>query len=223
MDHNTENLNIYINQILNELKKHYGIQKSQLKYQKPYQFCIAVILSAQCTDKKVNQITPILFKEFPTIESLANAPLSQIEKIIYPTGFYKNKAKNIKEFCKVLVEKYNKKIPKTMEELLKLPGIGRKTANVILQELYQIPSGIVVDTHVKRLSNVLQLTQEKNTKKIELRLMELIPKNDWIQFSLYLINLGRTYCTAKKKYCAECILKEICKSSFYKKNKTIKY
>lgn len=217
MELKNDDLTSYINRIVNVLKQHYGIQKSQLQYKEPYQFCIAVILSAQCTDKKVNQITPILFKKFPTVESLAKAPLTQIENIIYPTGFYKNKAKNIKEFCKVLIETYNKKIPQTMEELLQLPGIGRKTANVILQELYQIPSGIVVDTHVKRLSKVLQITEETNAIKIEQRLMQLVPKEDWIQFSLYLINIGRTYCTAKKRNCTECILKEICKSSLYQK------
>ncbi len=176
-----------------------------------------MILSAQCTDEQVNKVTPELFKKFPTIESLANASLKEIEKEIYSTGFYKNKAKNIQSFSKILIEKYDKKVPSTMEELLRLPGIGRKTANVILQELYGIPSGIVVDTHVKRLSKVLGLTNQNQPNKIEQELMMILPKEYWIQFSLYLIFLGRTTCTARKRNCKECILKHICKSSTEKK------
>ncbi|MFN3605038.1 MAG: endonuclease III [Leptonema sp. (in: bacteria)] len=211
---NDEELKFYALQIFNQLKDAYGIPKSPLKYKEPYQFCISVILSAQCTDEKVNQVTPILFEKYPTIESLAKASLSKIEKIIFPTGFYKTKAKKIKEFCKILINKYNKQIPNTMDELLKLPGVGRKTANVILQELYKVPSGIVVDTHVKRLSNVLQLTKEKKPEKIEQDLMKILPKECWISFSLYLIFLGRSYCTAKKRNCSICILNQICKSAF---------
>lgn len=212
-----EDLNSYVLKIASKLNEHFGNVKSPLKYKKPYQFCIAVILSAQCTDEKVNQVTPLLFEKFPTIESLAKASLSEIEEIIYSTGFYKNKAKNIKNFCKILIEKYNSKIPSNMEELLQLPGIGRKTANVILQELYQIPSGIVVDTHVKRLVNVLQILNSKNPEKIEKELMNLLPKQYWIQFSLHLIFLGRKYCTARKKNCTECPLRDLCKSSHYHK------
>lgn len=214
-----EDINSYVLKIISKLNEHFGKVKSPLKYKEPYQFCIAVILSAQCTDQKVNQITPILFQKFPTIESLAKAPLSEIEKIIYPTGFYKNKARNIKNFCKILIEKYNSKIPNNIEELLQLPGVGRKTANVILQELYEIPSGIVVDTHVKRLVNVLQISNSKNPEKIEKELIKLLPKQYWIQFSLHLIFLGRQYCTARKRNCSECPLRDLCKSSDYNKIK----
>jgi endonuclease-3 len=204
----------YAVRIYKVLENQYGKDvHSPLKFKEPYQFCIAVILSAQCTDEQVNKVTPELFKKFPTIESLANAPVEEIENVIYSTGFYKNKAKNIQAFCKTLIEQYNGKIPQTIEELLKLPGVGRKTANVILQELYKIPSGIVVDTHVKRLSNVLGLTNQKNPEKIEQELMNLLPKKYWINFSLYLIFLGRTYCTAKKRLCTQCPLKNICISS----------
>ncbi len=209
-----EKLKEYAVLIYKILEKHYGNDvHSPLKYKYPYQFCIAVILSAQCTDEQVNRVTPHLFKKFPTIESLANAPVEEIENVIYSTGFYKNKAKNIQAFCKTLINQYNGKIPQTIEELLKLPGVGRKTANVILQELYKIPSGIVVDTHVKRLANVLGLTNQKNPEKIEQELIQILPKKYWINFSLYLIFLGRSYCTAKKRFCKECPLKNICISA----------
>ncbi len=203
--------------IYEALKKKYGYVRSPLKYKDTYQFCIAVILSAQCTDKQVNEVTPELFKAFPSIESLASAPLEEIEKYIYKTGFYKNKAKNIKNFCKEIIEKYNKNIPDNMNDLLKLPGIGRKTANVILQELYNYPSGIVVDTHVKRLSKVLGFTNQNNPLKIEKELCKIFPEDYWISLSLYLIFLGREFCTARKKHCNICVLKEICISSSYRK------
>ncbi|GIX42404.1 MAG: endonuclease III [Leptospiraceae bacterium] len=214
---NKEDIQEYIKIIYKQLEKEFGEVRSPLKYKEPYQFCIAVILSAQCTDEQVNKVTPELFKKFPTIESLANAPIEEIEKVIYSTGFYKNKAKNIKAFCKTLIEKYNKTIPQNIEELLKLPGVGRKTANVILQELYRIPSGIVVDTHVKRLAKVLGLTHQTNPEKIEKDLMNILPQKYWINFSLYLIFIGRSVCTARKRMCEECCLKHICISSSLKR------
>ncbi|MCS7204551.1 MAG: endonuclease III [Leptospiraceae bacterium] len=207
----------YIKKIYQKLKKHFGDVRSPLKYKEPYQFCIAVILSAQCTDEQVNKVTAVLFEKFPTIDSLAHAQLEEIERIIYPTGYYKNKAKNIRAFCKTLIEKYNRQVPTTMEELLALPGVGRKTANVILQELYQIPSGIVVDTHVKRLSRILGLTTKDHPEKIEKDLMNKLPKSYWISFSLYLIFLGRSTCTSRKRKCSECVLKTICISSEFTK------
>jgi endonuclease-3 len=212
-----ESLKKYVEELYKKLQDKFGEVHSPLKYKEPYQFCIAVILSAQCTDEQVNKVTPELFKKFPTIESLANAPLNEIEQIIYSTGFYKNKAKNIQSFCRELLDKYNGQVPKSMEDLLKLPGVGRKTANVILQELYQIPSGIVVDTHVKRISNLLGLTKSKNPEKIEKELMEILPKKFWINFSLYLIFLGRTVCTSRRRLCNDCCLKNLCISSNVKK------
>lgn len=205
-------LSSYTDQIFSLLKKEFGQVSTPLKYSKPYELCIAVILSAQCTDERVNAVTPELFKKFPTLESFAYASPIELEQAIYSTGFYKNKAKSIIGFCKKLLEEHKGILPKTIQELTSFPGVGRKTANVILNEIYGISEGIVVDTHVSRLSKVLGLTESKNPEKIERDLMKKFAKKYWKDISLYLIFLGRKYCTAYKRDCKNCPLKKICPS-----------
>ncbi len=195
------------------LKKHFGQVRCALDYQTDYELATAVILSAQCTDVMVNRVTPDLFKRYPNPEDYAKADIKELESIIHPTGFYHNKAKNIIGFHTVLLEKYNGQMPRTMEELLILPGVGRKTANVILQELYNIPSGVVVDTHVTRISRLMGFTENKDPVKIERDLMQILPEEHWIDWSLFMIRLGRSVCTARKRFCKDCVLAKICPSS----------
>ena len=161
----------------------------------------------------VNRTTPALFQALPELEDYARAPLSKIEKLIHSTGFYKNKSKNIKGFAQKLLSDHEGQIPRDLASLTALPGVGRKTANVVLQELYNIPSGVVVDTHVARISGLFQLTRSKNPVIIERDLMEVLPKKYWIDWSLYMIFLGRSTCTAKKRFCSDCNLKDICPAS----------
>ena len=190
----------------------YGNPKSPLHFQKPHEFAIAVILSAQCTDERVNQVTPVLFQELDSLEKIANVKLSKLEKLIYSTGFYKNKSKNIKAFAKIILEKYDGKLPRTLEELEALPGIGRKTANVVLSELYGIESGVVVDTHVRRLSNRLGFVETENVLHIEEKLKTIVPQKDWRKFSLQLIFHGRRMCMARNPNCSACELQKLCPS-----------
>ncbi len=195
------------------LKKAFGKVRCALSYEKPHELAIAVILSAQCTDEQVNKVTPELFSTYKTPEEFSAARVSDLEKLVYTTGFYRNKTKNIIGFARDLVEKYNGEMPEKLEELVKMPGVGRKTANVILQELFNIPSGIVIDTHASRLSRTLGLTIKTDPVQIERELMSLLPEDWWIEWSLYMIRLGRTVCTARKRTCSECVLSHICISS----------
>ncbi len=200
-----------LNKIVDILKKEYGEKtKCALNYKSPFELLVATILSAQCTDERVNKVTPILFEKYKTVEDFANADITDLENIIRSTGFFRNKAKNIKNCSKILVEKYNGKVPKDINELVKLPGVARKTANVVLGNFYRIPSGIVVDTHVKRVAKRLGLTKETNPMKVEKDLMEKIPKELWIDFSNWIIYHGRKYCKARKPECDKCPLEEIC-------------
>ncbi len=192
----------------------YPNAKCALIHKNPLQLLIATILSAQCTDKIINTITPKLFKKYPDAKSFAEADTNELEKMIHSAGFYRNKSQNIIKCCKVLVEKYNGEIPKTIEELIKLSGIGRKTANVVLGTAFNIASGIAVDTHVKRLSQRLGLTKEKTPEKIELDLMNIIPKDEWIMFSHRLIRHGRLICNSRKPKCNECKLNDLCPSAY---------
>lgn len=201
------------NEVYKRLKKRFGKVETALHYQKPHQLCVAVILSAQCTDARVNIVTPELFRVFPEPIDLANAPTAKVEELIFTTGFYKNKARNIKGFCRSLVEDHNGTIPKSMTELIQMPGVGRKTANVILQEIYGISDGFVVDTHVLRVSRRLGFSTATDAIKMERDLMKLIPKKNWAILSLYLIYLGRQTCMARKPKCFECELSSICPSS----------
>jgi endonuclease-3 len=195
------------------LESYFGEVSCPLTYTHDYELCIAVILSAQCTDERVNQVTPILFKKFKSLESFTKAKIEDIEKIIFSTGFYKNKAKSIKGFADKLFFEYNSKLPQTIEELTTLPGVGRKTANVILNEIFKISEGVVVDTHVKRISKLWKLTKEEDPVKIEKDIMKKLDSKFWMNISLYMIFLGRKFCKAHKTDCELCPLNQICPSS----------
>lgn len=200
-----------ISKIIELLDKEYGTDyRCYLEYSEAYQLLFATILSAQCTDARVNIVTRSLFKKYPTLEAFSKADLKELEEDIHSTGFYHNKAKNIIECAKVLLEKHNGEIPKSIEELTALPGVGRKTANVIRGNIYNEPS-IVVDTHVKRISKKLGVTREADPVKVEFDLMKKLPKDHWILWNIDLITLGRTICKAPNPKCDECFLQEVCK------------
>ncbi len=182
----------------------------RLDHANPLQLLVATILSAQCTDVRVNLVTPELFKRYPTAEALAAAPLRSIERLIQSTGFFRNKAKNIQACCRKLVADHGGEVPRTLEELVELPGVGRKTANVVLGVAYKIATGLVVDTHVARLSHRLGLTEHRDPVKIERDLMALLPKNRWIEFSHELIHHGRQICIARRPRCEVCPLDSLC-------------
>lgn len=201
------------NQVFELLRTEFGEVRCPLNYTHPHELVISVILSAQCTDERVNQVTPALFRAFPTLKSFADADVSSVEKLIFSTGFYRNKAKSIIGFARKLYYEYAGTLPNTIEELIPFPGIGRKTANVVLNELFSISEGIVVDTHVKRISGILNLTESTDPVKIEKDLMKKFAPEQWMDISLYFIFLGRKYCTARIQYCGECPLHLICPSS----------
>ncbi|MBW3597542.1 MAG: endonuclease III [Planctomycetes bacterium] len=192
------------------LAKDYPDVTCALEFATPVQLLVATILSAQCTDKQVNIVTRTLFQEYPTAAEFAEVDLPQLEKAIKPTGFFRNKAKAIKACCQKLMELHGGEVPQDLESLVALPGVGRKTANVVLGTAFGIPSGVVVDTHVARITRRLGLTQEKDAVKIERELMELVPKKEWIDFSHRLIHHGRRICIARKPKCDECSMKRFC-------------
>lgn len=196
--------------ILARLKQLYPNATCTLTYETPVQLLVATILSAQCTDERVNKVTPELFAKFPNAEAMAQAPRSEIETLIRSTGFYRNKAKNIQSACEMIVAEFQGKVPDTMENLLKLPGVARKTANVVLAHAYGVNAGVTVDTHVKRLSNRLGLTKHSDPKRIEKDLMALLPQPDWENWSIRLIYHGRAVCKAKQPLCEECTLADLC-------------
>jgi endonuclease-3 len=203
----------YALEVFSRLKRAYPDARTELDYETPLQLAIATILSAQCTDKRVNMVTPLLFQTFPTAAALADAPPEKLEEIIKSTGFFRNKTKSLIGLGKALVERHNGEIPDSMEELVKLPGIGRKTANVILGNAFGKNEGIVVDTHVARLSHRLGLTKETDPVKIEQDLMPLFPRKDWALLSHLLIFHGRRVCEARRPKCEICVLNDICPSS----------
>jgi endonuclease-3 len=200
--------------IIELLEKDYPAAKTALHYSKPLEMLIATILSAQCTDKRVNIVTKSLFKKYRTAEDYANADLAELEADIRSTGFYRNKAKNIKNTGRLLVEKYDSQVPRTMEELLGLPGVARKTANIVLSNAYGIIEGIAVDTHVRRLAQRLGLTENSDPNKIEADLMRNVPKSQWKRITDLLIFHGRNVCIARKPRCSSCSLNRICPSAF---------
>ncbi len=200
--------------IIGLLEKEYPDAKTALHYSNPLELLVATMLSAQCTDKRVNAVTRDLFKKYKTAEDYADADLGELEEDVRPTGFYRNKAKNIQKSCRLLVEKFNSQVPETMEELLELPGVARKTANIVLSNAYGVIEGIAVDTHVRRLSQRLGLTENKNPDKIERGLMELVPKAYWKRITDLLIFHGRNICVARKPKCGLCVLNKICPSAF---------
>ena len=191
------------------LKRTYPDVKTQLYYKNPFELLVATILSAQCTDKQVNTVTKVLFKKLKTPKDFAKVPLEKLEELVRPTGFFRNKAKSIKNCASMLVENYDSAVPSRLDELVKLPGVGRKTANVVLGAAFGI-QGVVVDTHVGRISQRLGLTENKDPVKIEFDLMEIIPKNEWNNFSLQLIFFGRAVCKARKPTCPTCPLYNLC-------------
>lgn len=201
-------------EIIALLKKEYPDVKIALGFSNPLELLIATILSAQSTDKQINKVTKTLFEKYRTPQDYVNTPQEELEKDIYSTGFYRNKAKNIKKLCGILVENFNSKVPGTMEDLITLPGVARKTANIVLSGAFGKIEGIAVDTHVKRLSFRLGLSANADPEKIEKDLMKIIPENDWDIFALLLIQHGRQVCEAKKPKCELCILNKLCPSAF---------
>ena len=198
------------NKIFPILEKKFGKPKCALDFETPYQLMVAVILSAQCTDKRVNIVTEEMFKYVNTPEEFANMSLEEIEEHIRSTGFYKNKAKSIKKCSQQLLEKYNGEIPQGMDELTELAGVGRKTANVVRGEVWGLADGITVDTHVRRITNLIGLVKNEDPIKIERELMKIVPKKSWIDFSHYIILHGRATCIARRPKCSECEIINYC-------------
>jgi len=203
-----------VEKIIELIEKQYPNAKTALNFTNPLEILLATILSAQTTDVTVNIVTRNLFKKYRTAEDYVNADIVELEQVIHSTGFYHNKAKNLQKCCQLLVEKFHSQVPKTMEELLELPGVARKTANIVLYNAFGITAGIAVDTHVTRLSQRLGLTQQKDPNKIEQDLMQITPKEKWMPFTDLLIFHGRNVCKAKKPHCAVCVLNKICPSAF---------
>ena len=200
--------------VMELLEKEHADAKIALHYKNPLELLVATILSAQATDEQINAITPKLFQKYKTAKDYANTDLSELEQDIKSSGFYHNKAKNLKNSAKLLVEKYNSQVPKTMEELVELPGVARKTANIVLTNAYGVIAGVAVDTHVRRLVQRLGLSENNDPNKIEKDLMSIVPKDKWMRITDLLIFHGRRVCTAKKPKCAECVLNKICPSAF---------
>jgi len=201
-------------EIIGRLKDEYPGAHIVLNYSNDFELLVAVILSAQCTDKKVNEVTASLFNKYRHIADYAGADLGALEADIRPTGFFRNKAKSIKGAAAMVLEGFGGKIPSTMDEILRLPGVARKTANVVLGNAYGVVEGIAVDTHVKRLSQRLGLSASSNPDKIERDLMDIVPKDDWFKLTYLLIEHGRAVCIANKPKCDSCLLNDICPSAF---------
>ncbi len=208
--------------ILNDLDEFYGTEHiCHLTHKNDWQLLIATQLSAQCTDERVNMVTPDLFMKFPSIKAFAEAPIEELEEAIRSTGFYRNKAKNIKACCQQLLEKYEGHIPRDIDKLTELPGVGRKTANVVLGHMFNIP-GIVVDTHVKRISRKLGFTDLEDPVKIEYALMKLLPMDHWLRYNTQIIVHGRSICRARKPLCDQCFLLKDCPAGLEKRLEDIK-
>jgi endonuclease III len=197
-------------ELVESLQNAYSLHKTALKYQSPWQLLVSIILSAQCTDARVNQVTPRLFKKLPTIQRMAFATLPTIERLIYSTGFYKNKAKNIKSAAQTILQSFQGTIPDSMEQLIMIPGVGRKTANVYLQVVHRKAEGVVVDTHIFRVSRRTGASRGKTPEQVERELMRKLPKQDWMRYGDLAIQHGRRVCRARRPLCRQCILKEEC-------------
>lgn len=196
--------------VIRQLKKLFPLAECALNHDSAFQLLVATILSAQCTDERVNMATPELFQRYPDAAALTNSKQSDVEKIVRPLGFFRNKAKNIRAMAAKLVNDFDGQIPQDIDELITLPGVGRKTASVVLGTWYGIPSGVVVDTHVRRISNLLGLTESRNPEIIERDLMQILPKKEWIEYSHRIIHHGRQTCIARRPKCAECGLLKWC-------------
>ena len=199
-----------VGQICDRLKQQYPDATTALNWSNRLELLVATILSAQCTDERVNQVTEDLFCKYPTAQDYAAAPIEELQQDIRPTGFFRNKAKSIQGAARMIMEEFDGQVPDNMQDILRLPGVARKTANVVLGTALNKPTGIAVDTHVKRLSYRMALSDEKNPDKIERDLMDLIPQEDWIHFGHAMIWHGRQVCTARKAKCDECCLEDLC-------------
>jgi len=206
-------------QIIKLLKRAHPDAHCALHHSSAFELLIATILSAQCTDERVNIVTADLFRKYRRPEDYLKVPAVELQQDVRTTGFFRNKTKSIQGACKMLVEEFGGEVPKAMDELLKLPGVARKTANVVLGVAYGIAAGVVVDTHVSRLSQRLRLTKQKDAGKIEADLMELVPRKDWIIFSHLLIFHGRRVCKARRPLCEDCVVERLCPSSMLKTGK----
>ena len=204
-----------ISQIISILKEEYPDSKCSLIYDSPFQLLVATILSAQCTDERVNKVTSVIFKDYPDAESFSNLSVEKIGKLIYSTGFYNNKAKNIKKMSDIVWREYNGGVPEDIELLVSLPGVGRKTANVVLGNIFNIPS-LVVDTHVTRITNLLKFVNTKNAVLIEKQLCKIVDSNDWSIFAHLLIDHGRKACIANRPRCFDCVISDFCPSALLK-------
>jgi len=202
-----------IKEIIAILRRSYPRSRTALHFETPLQIMVATILAAQCTDEKVNQITPALFQKYRSAADFAVADQAELEKEIRSTGFFRNKARSIIGASKKIVEDFGGEVPNNMEDLITLPGVARKTANIVLSSAFKKAEGIAVDTHVRRLSERLGLSQEKDPEKIERDLMEFVPKEDWLDFNYLLVNHGRKICPARKPLCPQCELKQLCPSA----------
>jgi endonuclease-3 len=200
--------------IIGLLEKEFPYAKIALNFANPLELLVATILSAQCTDERVNIVTDMLFKKYRKAEDYAKADLAELESDIKSTGFYRNKARNIKNAGEMLVQRFDSKVPRTMEEILELPGVARKTANIVLQNAYGVVEGVAVDTHVRRVAARLGLTANEDADKIEHDLMTIVPRDKWMRITDLLIFLGRRVCTAKKPKCQVCVLNKFCPSAF---------
>jgi len=203
-----------VTKIIELLEKQYPDAKTALNYSNPLEMLVATMLSAQTTDLQVNNVTRNLFKKYRTPEDYANADIKELEQDIRSTGFYHNKARNLQRCCRLLVEKFRSQVPMTMEELLELPGVARKTANIVLNNSFGVVAGVAVDTHVHRLSQRLGLTENDDAAKIELDLMQITPKEKWMKLTDLLIFHGRQVCIARKPKCDMCVLNKICPCAF---------
>lgn len=200
-----------VSAIIEQLKRRYPQSLCALQYEKDYELMIAVRLSAQCTDARVNLVTPGLFAAYPTLEAMAAAPIGHVEELVHSCGFYKHKARDIVLACQMLLSDYGGKVPGTMEELLRLPGVGRKTANLLLGDIYKVPGSVVCDTHCIRICGRLGLTQGKEPEKVERQLREILPPEESSDFCHRIVMFGRDVCTARSPRCAECPLSPWCK------------
>ena len=210
MIRNTKKLQARVKEVCARLDRELAAQnETYLDYETPFQLLVATILSAQCTDARVNLVTPALFKKYPDAKALAAAPVKDVERLIHSTGFYRNKARNLIACARALCENHDGRVPETIEALTALPGVGRKTANVVRGNIFRQDS-IVVDTHVKRISKRLGFTKETDPVKVEYDLMKVLPKENWIRYNLQIIHLGRTICTAQRPKCGRCFLADIC-------------
>ncbi len=212
-----------IGKIIRILRQEYPASRTALAFETPLQILVATILAAQCTDERVNKITPTLFKKYPTVADLAKADREELENIIRPTGFFRNKAKSIVAAAKKIVEDFGGRVPDRMEDLITVPGVARKTANIVLSSGYGKAEGIAVDTHVRKLSGRLGLSAESDPDKIERDLLAIVPKRDWLDFNYMLVNHGRKVCQARKARCPECALRALCPSAeeFYADHKSV--